>query len=276
MTCYEYLRAAKVWVDQLAAVGHPIDDEDLISFIIGDLNAIYNSFITSYIFVTRENSLSFKDFQNELLNHEMLLNQQHAVTLNSSTFALFTQRPGAKQYQFNSKGKMPQQVKYPLMRSRMPLNSNAARGPNFFSSESSNNASGGSHFNTADASNSSKSPRALCQICGNTSHQALDCVHRMDFSYQGRHPPPQLAAMVAQTNAAINDQEWFADSGANANITNNLENLNIQQPFEANETVEVGNGSGLTINNDGSALLHTPKSHFHLNKFFTVQMHLQI
>jgi hypothetical protein len=282
MTCSEYLRAAKVWADQLAAVGRPIDDEDLISFIISGLNPIYNSFITSYIFVTRENPLSFEDFQDEILNHEMLLNQQHAVTPDSSTFALFTQRPGTRQYQFNSKGKISQQFKYsprgqqskypthgfsgPRQRPGMPFNSNAARGPNFYSSESSNNAGGGSNFNTVDASNSSKPPRAPCQICGKTSHQALDCFHRMDFSYQGRHPPPQLAAMAAQTNATIDDQEWFADSGANAHITNNLENLNIQQPFEGNETVEVGNGSGLAINNAGSALLHTPKSDFHLNK----------
>jgi hypothetical protein len=72
--------------------------------------------------------------------------------------------------------------------------------------------------------------------------------------------------MATQTNATIDDQEWFADSGANAHITSNLENLNIQQPFEGNETVEVGNGLGLTIDNAGSALLHTPKSDFHLNK----------
>jgi hypothetical protein len=155
------------------------------------------------------------------LNHEMLLNQQHAVTPDSSTFALFTQRPGTRQYQFNSKGKIYQQFKYsprgqqskypthgfPGSRQRpgMPFNSNAARGPNFYSSESSNNAGGGSNFNTADAYNSSKPPRAPCQICGKTSHQALDCFHRMDFSYQGRHPPSQLAAMAAQTNATIDD-----------------------------------------------------------------------
>jgi hypothetical protein len=94
MTCSDYLRAAKVWADQLAAVGQPIDDEDLIAFIIGGLNPTFNSFITSYVFATRENPLSFTDFQDELLSHEMLLNQQHAVSPDPSTFALFTQRSG--------------------------------------------------------------------------------------------------------------------------------------------------------------------------------------
>jgi hypothetical protein len=68
--------------------------------------------------------------------------------------------------------------------------------------------------------------RAPCQICGKTSHQAFDCYHRMDHAYQGRHPPSQLAAMVAQ-NTTFDDSEWFAYSGANAHITNDLETLSI-------------------------------------------------
>jgi len=72
--------------------------------------------------------------------------------------------------------------------------------------------------------------------------------------------------MAAQTNAIHEDPKWFADSGANAHITNNLNNLTIQQSFEGNDTVEVGNGSGLNIDNAGSTLLHTPNSVFHLNK----------
>ena len=89
----------------------------------------------------------------------------------------------------------------------------------------------------------------------------------MNYSYQGRHPPPQLAAMAAQSNALYDDeQEWLADSGANAHITNNLENLTIQQPFEGNDMVAIGNGSGLKIDNAGSTLLHSSNSSsdFHL------------
>jgi hypothetical protein len=50
----------------------------------------------------------------------------------------------------------------------------------------------------------------------------------MNHANQGRHPPPQLAAMVAQHNTALEDQQWCADSGANAHITNEIENLQIQ------------------------------------------------
>ncbi|KAI5561570.1 hypothetical protein POPTR_016G140250v4 [Populus trichocarpa] len=48
-------------------------------------------------------------------------------------------------------------------------------------------------------------PRQPCQIYGKTNHQALDCYNRMHFSYQGRHPPSQLAALTAQSNVHITD-----------------------------------------------------------------------
>jgi hypothetical protein len=74
--------------------------------------------------------------------------------------------------------------------------------------------------------------------------------------------------MAVQTNAISEDPKWFADSGANAHITNNLNNLTIQQPIEGTNIVEVGNGSGLKIYNASLALTHTHKFVFHLNKLF--------
>jgi hypothetical protein len=89
--------------------------------------------------------------------------------------------------------------------------------------------------------------------------------HTMDYAYQGRHPPPQLAAMVAQTNSTLEDQPWFADSGTNAHITHDLKNLSIQpQPFQGLEFVAVGNGVGLTIEHTGSTIFHPSSIPFYL------------
>jgi hypothetical protein len=86
----------------------------------------------------------------------------------------------------------------------------------------------------------------------------------MDYSFQGCHPPTHLAAMVAQSNAVGEDQQWIADSGANTHITNELENLTLQQPFPSDEIVAVGNGAGLAIENSGSSILISSNSKFHL------------
>jgi hypothetical protein len=50
--------------------------------------------------------------------------------------------------------------------------------------------------------------------------------------FREKNPPAQLATMVAQANSNYEEQQWIANSGANAHITNQLENLQIQQPFQ--------------------------------------------
>jgi hypothetical protein len=282
-TCSEYLQSAKVLADQLAAIGKPIEDDDLIHFVISGLNPTFNAFITTFSLLNRDNSLSFDDFQHDLLNHERLLNQQQVVVPDNSHFALFSNKTGTRNFTPRNKmqqqppfrsshqqqQRFPQQHQFSHQRfSQHQQSRYSSRGPpqkpHFSTQARQNNETATTQY-PASINTSSGHTRAPCQICGKTSHQALDCFHRMDYSYQGRHPPPQLAAMAAQTNATLDEQEWLADSGANAHITNELGNLTIQQPFENNETVAVGNGSALTIDNSGSALIHSSNSDFKLH-----------
>lgn len=85
----------------------------------------------------------------------------------------------------------------------------------------------------------------------------------MNYSYQGRHPPSQLAAMAAIMNPTqLEELPWFADSGANNHVISDLENLTLQEPFKADDEVAVGNGLGLSILNTGSS------THFYSQKPF--------
>lgn len=71
--------------------------------------------------------------------------------------------------------------------------------------------------------------------------------------------------MVAHTNNVIEDHWWFVDSGAYSHITNELENLTLQQqPFQCHELVVVGSGGSLEIENTSLAIFHSSKSQFHL------------
>jgi hypothetical protein len=65
--------------------------------------------------------------------------------------------------------------------------------------------------------------------------------------YQGRHPPMQLAAMTAQANEEFATQDWLADSGENTHVIADSFNLTNPQPFDGLDTVGVGNGAGLHI-----------------------------
>jgi hypothetical protein len=226
---------AKSWADQLATVGKPIDDDDLISFIISGLNPSFNAFISTFNFATHETLLLYDDFEVESLNHETLLENQNTVaSSDSNTFALYSN----KQHNRDCKPKFngPQKPNHPPK----PHFSHQNQKPTTTFPKYKPNQSSPIPFNSS---------RPPCQICGKPNHQALDCYHWMDYSYQGRHPPTQLVAMVAHTNSQLveeDHQPWYADSGANQHIIADLENLNLSsEPYQGNTDVDVRNGSSL-------------------------------
>ena len=111
-----YLLTAKSWAGQLAAIGKAVDDEDLISYVVGGLNSSYHPFITSLSFATRDVPISFDAFQIELLNFEYLLESHVKFVLpESNQVAFFTQK--SKQQYYNKKTKFQQ---YPNQRLHPP------------------------------------------------------------------------------------------------------------------------------------------------------------
>jgi hypothetical protein len=54
-SCLDYITTAKECADQLAVIGKPVHDDDLITYIIGGLNSVFNPFIASFSFATRKN-----------------------------------------------------------------------------------------------------------------------------------------------------------------------------------------------------------------------------
>lgn len=113
------------------------------------------------------------------------------------------------------------------------------------------------------------STRLCCQIWNRTGHSALDCFHRMDYSFQGKRPPVQLAAMAVSASQ-LNTQQWYTDTGATNHITNDLQNRSISSDYHGTDKVAVGNGQGLDIHHTGSAIIQTPNSSFKLNRVLYV------
>lgn len=92
----------------------------------------------------------------------------------------------------------------------------------------------------------------------------------MDYSFQGRHPPSQLAAMAASFHQN-SDPQWYANSGATNHLTNDLSNLSLQSGYQGKDQVTVGNGRGLNVSHTGSSILHlSPPTSFKLNKALCV------
>jgi hypothetical protein len=88
----------------------------------------------------------------------------------------------------------------------------------------------------------------------------------MNFSYQGCHPPSQLAALAAHTYGTLEiEQPWYLNSGANHHVTSDLANLSGQQSYHKADSVTVGNRGGPQIANTGFSLISTSQNNFQLN-----------
>jgi hypothetical protein len=238
-SCSDYIQTAKECADQLAAAGKPIPDEDLITYLSNGLNPSYNGFISTISILTRDKQLSFEDFQDELINHEMLLKHQQVQAMDTSTFALFNQKqsnrplyqkprggsyPRQNAPRFNPPGFPPRHFNHRSDAVAPPTRYNMVPPPAKYPSPARYHA----HRPLADSRPIfPTAPQVPCQICGKLNHIALDCFHRMDYAFQGKKPPSQLQAMVAHNNTAYEDQDWYADSAANAHITHDLSTLHI-------------------------------------------------
>ena len=51
--------------------------------------------------------------------------------------------------------------------------------------------------------------KSVCQIRGKTGYLAIDCLHIMDHSYQGKHPSAKLAAMATSSNVNQANDPWL-------------------------------------------------------------------
>ena len=75
------------------------------------------------------------------------------------------------------------------------------------------NSNSGPQYNLGPQCNQSKSQgiqgqsqsnKPTCQIYGKNGHLPIDCYHRMDFAYQGKHALAKLASMVANSSQVQN------------------------------------------------------------------------
>jgi hypothetical protein len=83
-----------------------------------------------------------------------------------------------------------------------------------------NGGRGNGGRNTPSKGQNSSNSAGACQICGRSNHDALQCWHRSDQTYQAENNLKQ-AALAANTHSG--DANWYVDTGATDHITNELE-----------------------------------------------------
>ena len=201
------MQKIKVARDKLLAVGVPVDNEELICIVLKGLPREFAHFCSAIR--TRSDPIIYEQLAIMLQSEEQAMTDHlDSVSSSLAMFASHGKQGNNTSYQNHGSG-----------RGRGRNNNSRGRNGGRFShggsqqfsphnlSQSSHNFSQSSHnfslhefhsqnFPSQNTSQGFKHERPSCQICGKSGHQALDCYHRMNFAYQGKHPPTKLAWLV--------------------------------------------------------------------------------
>jgi gag-polypeptide of LTR copia-type len=255
-SCKEYLNRMRKIADELSFIGSPVSDEELVMASLNGLGPDFNSF--TVVITTRNDPISFAEFQGMLFNHENLLLNQNLLPPVSSQIsnpsALYTRypQPGNNKNQNRSyrpyfdqtravlptPGPRPNYTVVPAPGQIQPRGSrpNQPRGPR---------------------PQQTNSPKPTCQVCTKVGHVARFCWHRYDPDPAYPHHIPSAStpqAYIAQPSHVLGStSEWILDSGATNHATNDINNLSSFYNYDGGDVLQIGNGAGLEIQNIGSS-----------------------
>jgi hypothetical protein len=198
MSIASYFSTMRGYADKMAAAGKPIDDDDVVSYILNGLDADYNSLIEQVNGMTE--TISPETLYSRLLDTEawvtsqkMQREQYHMV----ANAAAWGGGGGGGNRQANHDG--------------YHGNRSGSGGSN-----SNRNNGGGGH--PGNPNNPYKDHQ--CQVCGKLGHTSLHCWKRFNKNYNG----PDKVANATSTSYNL-DPAWYADSATTDNITGDLNKL---------------------------------------------------
>lgn len=231
-----YFTKMKGLADEMAAAGKKLDDDDIVSYILGGLDADYNPLVAS---VSSKDYISLSDLYAQLLSFEAHLNNQSEGGYHSS--ANSASRGGRGRGQGRGRGR-------------------GGFGSNFGSGFGGRGRGGRGR---GDGS------RPSCQLCGKEGHTVHTCWKRFDRSFSGDDVIFQQHHQQAKSASAVSsygvDTNWYLDTAATDHITGELEKLTTKERYHGNEQVHAANGAGMSISHIGRTIFHTPNRNLALN-----------
>lgn len=177
----EYFQKFKALADTLAAAGQPLNDFELVSFLLAGLGPKFGPFVTSV--TTRVDPMSIEELYAHLLTHEMCL--EHNST---ATKAVFPYTNVATAHPFSPKNKGPYQGS--SQSSGPSCGGLHNKGYNFHNRSPTNRGCfGRGRGSPSSHSSNSLPPRHVCQVCNKSGHTAFTCYHRFDYFFQRENSP---------------------------------------------------------------------------------------
>jgi hypothetical protein len=233
-----YFSTMRGYADEMAAAGKPLDDNDVVSYILNGLDADYNSLIEHVNGMT--DSISPETLYSHMLDTEAWLAAQKA------------QCEHKEQYQ--------------LVANAAPCGGGGDGGNKQQSRGGFQGGRGGFGCGNGGGRGNPNNPyrNHQCQVCGKLGHTTLQCWKQFDKNYSG---PDKMAYAATSYNR---DPAWYADSVATDHITGDLNKLTTKENYSGQEQVHVANDTGMMIKHIGHSIVSTPFQPIHLNNVLHV------
>jgi len=223
--------------------GKPIDDEELVSYIITGLDLEYNPVISAVL--ARVEPITVNELYTQLTNFEQRVDLWHGGSPSSVNTAA-RRGCGAGHGAVRGTGARGRGAN----RGR----GNGGRGRGGFPGNNNKNRPANNFVN-------SNGDKPMCQVCFKEGHTAADCSHRYGETYV-----PDQRLVNAATSSYTVDTNWYADTGATDHITGELEKLTTRDRYTGGDQIHTASGAGMNISHV-SIYSSYPRSQSSLEKY---------
>lgn len=229
MTASEYFDRVKGYADTLAASGSPLQDDEIISYLLSGLNEDYDSLVTSI--TIRPSPMTLSEVYNHLISFEMRRASRSSTTQLDASSVNYASRggPGNRGGRGGNGG------------GRAPRGRNGGGG------------GGGNGRNNGGtrSSSSSSTTKPECQIYGKEGHLAKRCWYRYD------EDDKKTTAYASNPSYSM-DSYWISDTGATDHVTNYLDRLAVREKYQGKDQIQIAGGTGMPILHVGHSQIFAP------------------
>lgn len=250
----DYLDKMNMIADNLALAGQQVPDDEVVQIIMNNLGPPYEMVVSAA--QVHDTPITYLTIESLLQITERRMNDRVSYL---TEFALAVVAFAANRGRGGGRSRGTGHGGVPSNRGTVP-NSQGGTARGSFTNQRS--------YQQVGEASSSMNTQLVCQIYGKPGHPALDYYQRMNLVYECRIPAKCLTAMATSptTMTQQNNCTWILDTGANAHVTHELQNLVNPKEYTGNENVGgVRNDFRLSISHFGSSTINTDSCSFHLN-----------